>query len=230
MRVCTCWYGSFEGTLVGSHCFVTRWVLVFTRDTCSSHTSTDSRCWSGAVLGPGVGPRCGPPAFSSSPLHSHCGASAQTQRERERKENVRVKGCSNKVKLQVEVEIHVVQLAEGRSVVWRCRGAEPLWLRRRIACSGWSAPLWLRAKSFFLAMTLTAHALRISMDVVMDTQHATIGTNKCSNLELQHKSMLSRCPTTGARVKQLGFPIILEGLSRSDSMQVHHLGGVVHCG
>lgn len=40
-------------------------------DTCSSHTSKGSRCWVGAVQGPGVGPRCVPPAFFSSPLRSH---------------------------------------------------------------------------------------------------------------------------------------------------------------
>lgn len=47
---------------------------VLTRDTCSSHTSRGSRCWVGAVHGPGVGPLCVSPAFFSSPLRSHFGA------------------------------------------------------------------------------------------------------------------------------------------------------------
>lgn len=45
--------------------------FVFTRDTCSSHTSRDSKCWAEAVQGPGGGARCVPPAFFSSPLRSH---------------------------------------------------------------------------------------------------------------------------------------------------------------
>lgn len=49
--------------------------VFFTRDICSSRTSRDSRCWIGAVQGPGVGPRCVPPAFFSSPLRWHSGAS-----------------------------------------------------------------------------------------------------------------------------------------------------------
>lgn len=110
--------------------------MVFTRDTCSSHTSTDSRCWSGAVLGPGVGPRCGPPAFFSSPLHSHCGASAQTQRERERKEEARVKGGSNEVQRQVEV----LQLEEGCECHFKMLGVGEGVRVGGIPCSGWSAP------------------------------------------------------------------------------------------
>lgn len=122
-RVCTYWCGSFEGTGVEWRCLVTRRVLVFTRDTCSSHTSTDSRCWSGAVLGPGVGPRCGLPAFFSSPLHSHCGASAQTQREREREKKKReLKDVQTRFSFRWEVETHVVQLEGGCECDLKMRG------------------------------------------------------------------------------------------------------------
>lgn len=55
--------------------YLNKWRRFLTRDICSSRTNRGSRCSVGAVLGPEVGPQYEPPAFFSSPLHSHCGAS-----------------------------------------------------------------------------------------------------------------------------------------------------------